>query len=177
MVTNPLLVIEFIKVINTEILVGLVIAEHEIDGNEEAVFHGADGALFSTPPCQTMVLGFEIAGFGAHRCVRHLGQHCVEVTVGRGGFATAPFASAFMVTRTAARPRGKVFVGGNRLMSIPVSANSALAPRSPTPATASSCSTAARNDGGATAPSRSLTLAISFSRKSYCPSNWCNKKR
>src|SRR5215831_10885317 len=33
-------------------------------------------------------------------------------------------------------------------MSIPVSANSALAPRSPTPATASSCSTAARNEGG-----------------------------
>src|SRR5215467_15370079 len=149
MVTNPLLGIEFIKVTNTEILVGLVIAEHEIDGNEEAVFHGADGALFSTPPCQTMVLGFEIAGFGAHRCVRHLGQHCVEVTVGRGGFATAPFASAFMVTRTAARPRGKVFVGGE---STPV-------------------------DPGFRQQRPRPTLAISFSRKSYCPSNWCNKKR
>ena len=56
----------------------------------------ADGALFSTPTRQTMVLRFEIAVFGTYRRVRHLGQHRVEVTVGRGGFAAAPFAGTFM---------------------------------------------------------------------------------
>src|SRR4029450_1441742 len=60
---------------------------------------------------QTMVLCFEIAVLGAHRRVRHLGEHRVEVAVGRGGFAAAAFAGAFMVTGTAARPRGKVLVG------------------------------------------------------------------
>ena len=49
MVTNLLLGIEFIKVVSTEILVGLVVAEHEIDGNQQAVLDRADGALFSTP--------------------------------------------------------------------------------------------------------------------------------
>src|SRR5438128_62344 len=139
MVTNTLLGIEFIKVVNTEILVGLVIAEHEIDCYEQAVLDRTDGPLFSTPPRQTMVLRFEIAVFGTHRRVCHLGEHRVEVTVGSGGFAAAAFASAFMVTRTAARPRGKVFVGGESIHVSPVSANSALAPRSPTPAIASSC--------------------------------------
>jgi len=112
MVTNTLLRIEFIKVVNTEILVGFVIAEHEVDGNQQAVFDRANGAFFSTPPGQTMVLRFEIAVFGyAPPRVCHLGKHRVEVTVGSGGFAATPFAGAFMVTRTAARPRGKVLVG------------------------------------------------------------------
>src|SRR5687767_1518389 len=112
MVTNSLLRIEFIKVVNTKILVGPVVAEHEIDGNQQAVFDRADGAFFSTPPGQTMVLRFEIAVFGAHRRVCHLGEHRVNVAVGSGGFAAAPFAGAFMVTGTLARPRGKVFVRG-----------------------------------------------------------------
>src|SRR4029450_3977333 len=111
MVTNTLLRIEFIKVVNTKILVRFVIAEHEINSHEQAVLDRADGALFSPPPRQTMVLRFEIAVFGTHRRVCHLGQHRVEVTVGRGGFAAAAFASAFMVTGAAARPRGKVLVG------------------------------------------------------------------
>ena len=110
MVTNTLLRIEFIKVVNTKILVGFVIAEHEIDGNEQAVLDGAYGPFFSTPARQTMVLRFEIAVFGTYRRVRHLGQHRVEVTVGSGGFAAAPFAGTFMVARTAARPRGQVLV-------------------------------------------------------------------
>src|SRR6266540_1673237 len=97
MVTNSLLRIEFIKVVNTEILVGLVIAEHEINSHEQAVLDCADGALFSTPPRQTMVLRLEIAVFGTHRRVGHLGQNRVEVTVGSGGFTAAPFAGAFMV--------------------------------------------------------------------------------
>ena len=105
MVTNTLLRIKFIKVVNTEILVGLVIAEHEIDGNQQAVLDRADGAFFSTPPGQTMVLRFEIAVFGTHRRVRHLGQHRVEVTVGSGGFAATPFAGAFMVAGTAGPPK------------------------------------------------------------------------
>src|SRR5215510_9579272 len=111
MVTNTLLRIEFIKVVNTEILVGPVIAEHEIDGHQQTVFDCTDGPLFSTPPDQTMVLRFEIAVFGTHRRVRHLGQHRVKMTVGSRGFAAAPFAGAFMVTGTAARPRGEVLVG------------------------------------------------------------------
>src|SRR5207247_6009961 len=110
MITNTLLRIEFIKVVNPKILVGPVIAEHEIDGNQQAVFDRADGPFFSTPARQTMVLRFEIAVFGTYRRMRHLGQHRVEVTVGSGGFAAAPFAGTFMVTRTAARPRGKVLV-------------------------------------------------------------------
>ena len=50
MVTNTLSRIEFIKVVNTKILVGFVIAKHEIDGNQQAVFDRANGAFFSTPP-------------------------------------------------------------------------------------------------------------------------------
>src|ERR1700745_4213989 len=110
MVTNSLLRIEFIKVVNTKILVGFVIAEHEIDGNQQAVLDRADGPLFSTPPRQTMVLCFEIAVFSAHRRVSHLGQNRVEVTVGSGGFTAAAFAGTFMVPGTLARPGGKVFV-------------------------------------------------------------------
>src|SRR5688572_13427181 len=111
MVTNTLLRIDFIKVVHTEILVGFVIAEHEIDCNQQAVLDRANGAFFSTPPGQTMILRFEIAVSGTHRRVCHLGKHRVKVTVGSRGFAAAPFAGAFMVTGTAARPRGKVLVG------------------------------------------------------------------
>ena len=110
MVTNTLLRIEFIKVVNTKIFIGLVIPEHEIDSHQQAVFDRADGPFFSTPARQTMVLRFEIAVFGTHRRVRHFGQHGVEVTVGSGGFATASFAGTFMIAGTAARPRGKVLV-------------------------------------------------------------------
>src|SRR5437763_865764 len=177
MVMNSLLRIEFIKVVNTKILVGPVIAKHEIDGNQQAVFDRANGAFFPTPSRQTMVLRFEIAVLGAHRRVCHLGEHRVEMAIGSGGFTAAPFAGAFMVTGQRPAQEAKCLWVGNRLMSVPVSANSALAPRAPTPAMASSCSTAARNEGGATAPSRSLTLTISFSRKSYCLSNCRNKKR
>src|SRR5262245_34776473 len=110
MVTNTLLRIEFIKVVNTQILVGPVIAEHEIDGHQQTVFDCTDGPFFSPPSRKTMVLRFEIAVFGTHRRVRYFGQHRVEVAVGSGGFAAAPFAGAFMVTGTAACPRGKVLV-------------------------------------------------------------------
>ena len=64
MVTNTLLRIEFIKVVHTKIFIGFVVAEHEVDGHQQAVFDRADGALFSPPPGQTMVLRFEIAVFG-----------------------------------------------------------------------------------------------------------------
>src|SRR5439155_26973483 len=64
-----------------------------------------------TSPGQPMILRFEIAVFATHRRVCHLGQHGIEVTVGRGGFAAFAFAGAFMVTGTADRPRGKVLVG------------------------------------------------------------------
>ena len=52
MVTNTLLRIKFIKIINTEILIGLVIAEHKIDGHQQAMLNRADGALFfhAAPP-------------------------------------------------------------------------------------------------------------------------------
>ena len=52
MVTNTLLRIEFIKVVNPKILVGLVIAEHEIDSHEQAVLDRANGALFSRRPAR-----------------------------------------------------------------------------------------------------------------------------
>src|SRR5262249_18777713 len=110
MVTNTLLGIEFIKVVNTEILIGFVIAEHDIDSHQQAVLDRADGPFFSTPARQTMVLSFKIAVFGTCRRVRYFGQYRVEVAVGRGGFAAAPFTGTFMVTRTAACPRGKVLV-------------------------------------------------------------------
>ena len=96
-ITNSLLRIEFIKVVNTKILVGPVIAEHEIDGDQQAVLDRADSPFFSTPSRQTMVLRFEIAAFSAHRGVCHLGEHRVNVAVGSGGFAAAPFAGTFMV--------------------------------------------------------------------------------
>jgi hypothetical protein len=48
MVTDPLFGIEFIKVINAEILIRLFVAEDKIDGKEQAVLHGADSALFPT---------------------------------------------------------------------------------------------------------------------------------
>ena len=113
MVTNTLLRIEFIKVVNTKILVGPVIAEHKIDRHEQAVLDGADGPLFSTPACQTMILRFEIAVFGTHRRVRHFSQHRVEVTAvgvheGRRVALTRTFElqirSAFTVTAEPARP-------------------------------------------------------------------------
>ena len=53
MVTNTLLGIEFIKVVDTEIFIGLVIAEHEIDGDQQAVLDRADSPFFSTPSRQT----------------------------------------------------------------------------------------------------------------------------
>ena len=52
MVTNTLLRIEFIKVVGTEILIGLVVAEHKIDGHEQAVLNGADGPLFPRRPAR-----------------------------------------------------------------------------------------------------------------------------
>ena len=52
MVTNPLLRIEFIKVVNAEILIGLMIAKDVIDGHEQAVLDRTDGALFSTRPAR-----------------------------------------------------------------------------------------------------------------------------
>ena len=52
MVTNTLLRIEFIKVVHTQILVGLIVTEHKIDGHQQAVLDRANGAFFSTPARQ-----------------------------------------------------------------------------------------------------------------------------
>jgi hypothetical protein len=49
MVTNLMLGIEFVKVISTQVLKGLIVSEHEINGNEQTVFDRANGALFSAP--------------------------------------------------------------------------------------------------------------------------------
>src|SRR5207244_12975912 len=104
------------------------------DGNQQAVFDCANGAFFPTPARQTMVLRFEIAVLGAHRRVCHLGEHRVEVAVGSGGFAAAPFAGAFMVTRTAARPGGNVLVGWES-----THVGRGLRPQRPSPTRAGSC--------------------------------------
>src|SRR5207247_9998093 len=98
MITNTLLRIEFIKVVNPKIFVGPVIAEHEIDGNQQAVFDRADGPFFSTPARQTMVLRFEIAVFGTYHRMRHLRQHRFELSVLRWLLAAAPFAGSLLVT-------------------------------------------------------------------------------
>lgn len=177
MVTNALLRIEFIKVVNTKILIGRVVAEHEIDGNQQAMFNRADGALFSTSSRQTMVLRFKIAVLATHRRVCHLGKDRVEVTVRSGGFAAAPFAGAFVVTGTAARPRGKVLVSRESTHIGPGFGQQRPGPTLPHPRNRVELFYRGTKPGGATAPSRSLTLAISFSRKSYCPSNCRNKKR
>src|SRR5688572_1199753 len=118
-----------------------------------------------------MVLGFEIAVLGAHRRVGHFGQHRVDVEVGRGVLPLFRLPALSRLPGHWPAQEAKCLAVGNRLMSVPVSANSALAPRSPTPATASSFSTAAQNEEGAAAPTRSLTFSIFFSRKSYCSSN------
>jgi hypothetical protein len=65
MVTNTLLRIEFIKVVGTEILIGLVVAEYEIDGNEQAVLNNADGPLFPRRPARRWYCG--ILGASAFR--------------------------------------------------------------------------------------------------------------
>ena len=177
MVTNTLLRIEFIKVVNTKILVGPVIAEHEIDGNQQAMFNRADGALFSTSSRQTMVLRFKIAVLATHRRVCHLGKHRVEVTVRSRGFAAAPFAGAFVVTGTAARPRGKVLVSRESTHIGPGFGQQRPGPTLPHPRNRVELFYRGTKRRGRYRPSRSLTLAISFSRKSYCPSNCRNKKR
>jgi hypothetical protein len=89
MVTNPLLRIEFIKVVNTKIFVGLVITKHEIDGHQQAVLDRAGGPFFSASTRQLMVLRFKIAVFSTFGRVRHLCEHRVDVTVGSGSFAAA----------------------------------------------------------------------------------------
>ena len=52
MVTNPLLRIEFIKVVNTKILVRLVVVKHEIDGYEEAVLTAPMARFFPRRPAR-----------------------------------------------------------------------------------------------------------------------------
>ena len=52
MVTNALLRIEFIKVVNTKILIGRVVAEHEIDGNQQAVLAAPMARFFSRRPAK-----------------------------------------------------------------------------------------------------------------------------
>ena len=70
----------------------------------------ANGALFSTAACQTMVLGFKIAVLCVRRGVCHLCQHPIDVAIGRGCFAAAPFAVAFTVALSLACPLSKVFM-------------------------------------------------------------------
>lgn len=110
-VTNSLLRIELIKVVSTEIVIRGV-AKHVIDDHQQAVLDRANGALFSTSPGQTMVLGFKIAVFATHRRVRHFGEHGIEMTIGRRGFSAFALAGAFLIARTLPRPGGKVLMGG-----------------------------------------------------------------
>ena len=58
-----------------------------------------------------MVLRFEIAFFGTHGGVRDLGQRGIDMAIGGGSFAAAPFASAFTIAGTLTCPGSKVFVG------------------------------------------------------------------
>src|ERR1051325_4949486 len=148
MVANPFLRIEFVKVVNSEVFIRFVVAQNEINRNQNAVFDRTDCAFLSTAGSDTMIESFKITVLGPHGAVRYFGQGSIEVGI-----------------------------CGRRFAGFPISANTALAPRSAIPGMASTCSTAIRNEGGATAPNRSLTLAISFSKKSYCPSNWRNKYR
>src|SRR5512141_1710507 len=110
METNPLLGIKTVEVIRAEILEWLVVAQYVVDGHQQAVLDRADGALFPTPSRQPMILRFEIAVLFAYRRMGHLGQHGVQMTVGRRGFATFAFAGALVVARALPRPRGKMFV-------------------------------------------------------------------
>lgn len=110
MVTNTLLGVEFIKVVNTKVLVGFVVAEHVIDDHQQAVLDRTNGALFSTSSGQTMVLRFEIAIFGSNRSMGHFAEHRIEVAVGRRGLATFAFAGTFMIPRTLPCPGNKMFM-------------------------------------------------------------------
>src|SRR5918996_444246 len=109
-VTNTVLGIELIKVVSTKVLIGLIVAEHKINRYQKAVLDRANCTFFPTTSGQTMVLRFEIAVLTAHRRMSNLGQHRIEMTIGRRGFAAATLAGAFMIAWTASRPRGKVLM-------------------------------------------------------------------
>jgi hypothetical protein len=51
-----------------------MIAKDVIDGHEQAVLDRTDGALFSTPARQTVLLSLEIAVLGVRRGVCHFSQ-------------------------------------------------------------------------------------------------------
>ena len=51
MVTNSLLRIEFVKVVDSEIFVRFIVAQHAVDGYEETMLNRADSAFFSTAAC------------------------------------------------------------------------------------------------------------------------------
>ena len=111
MVANPLLWIEFIKIVNTEILIGFIVAKHIVNRYQDAVFHCANSTFFSTTTGQMMILPFKIALFGTHRGVRYFGQDRIEVAIGVGRFTGFAFAGTFMIARALAGPRSKVFMG------------------------------------------------------------------
>src|SRR6202008_3727782 len=62
-----------------------------------------------------MILRLKIAVLFAHRRMRHLSQYRIEMTIGSRGFTATPFASAFMIARTATCPRSKVLVTGESI--------------------------------------------------------------
>ena len=84
-----------------------------------------NGALFSTAARQTVVLSLKIAVLGVRRGVCHLCQHRIDVAIGRGVLPLRRLPALSRLPGHWPAHEAKCLWVGNRLMSIPVSANSA----------------------------------------------------
>ena len=93
---------DVLVVVPAEVAVGLTVGEHVPVGNEHRVLHSAERAAVADPRSQALILGLEVAAFGAGRGERGFFQGDSEELA---ALAPAPRAARMPILALPGRPR------------------------------------------------------------------------
>ena len=155
-------------VVAAEFAVGLAGGEHVPVGDEHRVLDGAERAAVPEAGLEALVLGLEVAAFGAGGGQRGLLQRDAEELAAVASASGVAFAGGLVVAWAASGPGGEVPAVGKTLMSVPISATIVSAVRWATPVIVAASLTAACPVGPSSASIASDSWAMCSSRKSRC---------
>lgn len=111
--------IKMVKILTTQITVGLFVPQDVIENDQHAMGHGDHRFLFAASTGDAMVLGRQVVAFRMRDHPQHFRQDRFEIGVALPALCLLPGHTPAQDARCLA--------DGKRLISVPISANSAAA--------------------------------------------------
>src|SRR5262245_26190403 len=99
---------QLIKVVRSQVLIGLLALEDVVGAHQEAMSDGHNGSLLSAASRQAVILRRQIAVLGVTGTMGRLRQCTLQPAVAFAGLATLALTSTFLVSRTESRPGGQM---------------------------------------------------------------------